>query len=152
MMDQRRFPRYSTILPVDFTAEGEEVSLFYIASNISREGLFIQSPRGRPVGRQLSVTLHLKTAEAAESSDSIVVSGVVAHVRSAGPEPGIGVHLNDLGLSDWKRICAFVDERRVCAERETGKKIDTRQSLIEENRAQLQQDLADLRDLFDEKD
>lgn len=100
IVDRRRAPRQEVKLPIELRRVGtEENFLVEYAHNISRTGIFLQTPAPVEVGTQMELVFRLPEEEARKlGHKTLRLMGKVVWVNQKGgkdcPNPGMGVQFD----------------------------------------------------------
>ena len=106
-MEKRKRPRMSLSLDVTYESGNDFLSSFL--SNISSDGVFIETPRPLEVNTQLRIRFHVP-----EMEESLGVEGTVVWVREIEDslQPGMGIRFEGMDPDDRKRLDRFLAEYR----------------------------------------
>ncbi|MFH0901990.1 MAG: PilZ domain-containing protein [Pseudomonadota bacterium] len=108
MGDTRRWPRVNLALEVIVRFETIDQALTAQTVNISREGLFVATQEGKPIGTKVRIKLRI-----AETGERFALEGVVVRSipdlddprpPSDDESPGIAVYLTATSAG-WARFC-----------------------------------------------
>jgi PilZ domain len=96
--DRRCNPRLSLTIPVRFQdGSGAEVQAH--ATNISRAGLFLTSPRKLPVGTSLHMSMRVPTEISGSVFSELHCQGRVVHERESPEGVGYGVEIQKMATA-----------------------------------------------------
>ena len=106
-MEKRKQPRIA--LSLDVTYESGDDFLSSFLSNISSDGVFIETPKPLELNTRLRVCFHIPGI-----SESMVVAGTVVWVRDleSSYKPGMGIRFDEMEPEDRERLDRFLADYR----------------------------------------
>ena len=117
--EKRSSPRVSANLLIDFSMDEENVFLFFVTSDISKAGVFIDTEDPLPVGTNIDMIISHFDKSSDDAAKQLVLRGEVIQTHSksdpkTGKGPGMGVKWLDLTDDSW----AFLEKAASAATEE----------------------------------
>ena len=114
--EKRKSPRVGFKVRVDYEIESEDTFLFEYTTNMSRDGIFLQTKSPLEPGTVLSMRFGVP-----ESDRIIEVHGKVVWINEFRPEgenlnPGMGIQFLDLNEDDKEVITRLVKKKAYLAD------------------------------------
>ena len=111
MKECRKYPRAHIKARVDYEIESEDTFLFEYTTNMSRDGIFLQTRKPLEPATMLNLRFNLP-----DSDRAIQVQGKVIWINEYRPEgenlnPGMGIQFLDLNEEDKERITRLVRKK-----------------------------------------
>ncbi|MDP8254192.1 MAG: TIGR02266 family protein [Candidatus Alcyoniella australis] len=116
--EKRKTPRASvrTKVEIDYQIDSEDTFLFEYASNVSRDGIFLQTKSPLEIGTRLMLKFEL-----ADEGRTIETNGEVMWINPYRPDgeninPGMGINFIDLSAKDKEAISRLVGKKAYLAD------------------------------------